>query len=104
MRIAWSALIVLVLLAPFGRVGITATPLDAEMVTAPRSATNTPSAYAERVPQPERAPAHGWLAVVVPPRTAGVAWRSVTGIGSIDAPWIAVSVASAQAQPRAPPR
>jgi hypothetical protein len=36
MRSIWSALVVLVLLAPFGAVGITATPLDAEIVTAPR--------------------------------------------------------------------
>lgn len=103
MRIAWSALIVLVLLAPFGRVGITATPHDAEVVTAPRGATSTTSACAERAAQPERAMADGWLAIVVPPGAGTAPWRSVIGVGSIDAPWIATSVASAQAQARGPP-
>lgn len=37
MRAAWATLIVLVLLAPFGRVGVTASPADGEAITAPRS-------------------------------------------------------------------
>ena len=45
MRTAWSTLIVLVLLAPFGRVGITAAPADADAITAPRAS----SAGAHRV-------------------------------------------------------
>ncbi|MGE0402223.1 MAG: hypothetical protein AB7T06_36310 [Kofleriaceae bacterium] len=38
MRTIWSALVVLVLLAPFGGVGITATPIDAQIVATPRGA------------------------------------------------------------------
>lgn len=37
MRVVWSTLIVLVLLAPFGRVGITRTPSDTDVVTMPRA-------------------------------------------------------------------
>ncbi|GEM_PF-5894494 len=36
MRAIWSALVVLVLLAPFGGVGITTTPIDTEIVASPR--------------------------------------------------------------------
>ncbi len=36
MRMVWSVLVVLVLLAPFGSVGITEAPIDAEILAAPR--------------------------------------------------------------------
>jgi hypothetical protein len=36
MRTIWSALVVLVLLAPLGGVGITTTPVEAEIVASPR--------------------------------------------------------------------
>jgi len=59
MRVAWSTLIVLVLLAPFGRVGITATP-DVEAVTMPRGSTTSNA----RVGAPVRDPGPSMVALL----------------------------------------
>lgn len=63
MRSIWCTLVVLVLLAPLGAVGITATPSEAEIVAAPRApASSVASARLVRALPP--------AIVVVPPRVA----------------------------------
>lgn len=106
MRVAWAALVVLVLLAPFGRVGITATPLDAEVVTAPRGLAAVTCTRPGLAPQPlDGAACDGLaaIALVVPPFLIVAPPRAAARIAAVRAPWIASIEASAQAQPRAPP-
>ncbi len=59
MRAIWSALVVLVLLAPFGGVGITTTPIDTEIVASPRG----PAASIEKLRLDSELP---WLFSVAP--------------------------------------
>jgi hypothetical protein len=105
MRVAWAALVVLVLLAPFGRVGITATPLDADVVTAPRSPGAVTCARPGPAPQPIDGDAwHGLAALaVVVPRFLMIPPPPAARIAAVRAPWLASVEASAEAQPRAPP-
>lgn len=61
MRTIWCTLVVLVLLAPLGAVGITATPSEAEIVAAPRAPVSSlASSRLERALPPAVA--------IVPPR------------------------------------
>jgi hypothetical protein len=96
MRAIWSALIVLVLLAPFGGVGITTTPVEAEIVASPRGPAVTlakPRIESERP-----------VAVIVAPvvfSSPGLAVRTVRATTSPSP--ILVIDRYASAGPRAPP-
>lgn len=92
MRTIWCTLVVLVLLAPLGAVGITATPSEAEIVTAPRAPASARLVHA--LPP---------AIVVVPPRAAPQSGAARRAHVVIVLPPVILADGDPSARPRDPP-